>query len=264
MITTKSMFYYGHEVDADNNLLDFKEGAGAELTAQLNVGEYTLTDFVTELARALNAAGALTYTVTVNRTTRIITISATGAFTILGATGTHAGNLCLELAGFSLVDTSSDTSHAGSSASGSVWRPQWTIQEYVSFDDNVSSIDGIKRESASGQVETVTYGKRYIMEGNFKFITNVYQPPMSSTNASRELENDSSGVSNARAFLAYATEIKPLEFIPDRSDASTFESCILESTPESQDGLAFKLKELYGMNLSGYYETGLLKFRRVS
>lgn len=56
MIRTKSKFYYGHTIDSDNNLLDFKEGAGTELTATLNVGEYSLTDFVTEVARALNAA----------------------------------------------------------------------------------------------------------------------------------------------------------------------------------------------------------------
>lgn len=263
MITTKSKFYYGHTIDADNNYLDFKEGAGSELSAVLNAGEYSLTDFVTELARALNAAGSLTYSCSLNRTTRVITISAGGAFTILGATGTHVNISVLELAGFAASDTSSATSHAGTSGSGSVWYPQWTIQNYVSFDDNVSSVDGIVRESTSGVIEAVSYGRRYIMEGNFKFITNVRQGPMSSANASMELENDTSGVENARAFLTYAITKSPLEFIPDRSDASDFETCILESTPESSDGLAFKLKELYSINLSGYYETGILTFRRV-
>ena len=86
---------------------------------------------------------------------------------------------------------------------------------------------------------------------------------MSSANASSELENDSSGVVNALAFLNYAITKAPLEFIPDRSNPSTYQECILESTPESQDGLAFKLKELYSINLSGYYETGTLTFRRI-
>lgn len=264
MIRTKSKFYYGHTIDSDNNLLDFKEGTGTELTATLNVGEYSLTDFVTEVARALNAAAdTLVFTVSVNRTTRIITIAATGAFTILGATGTHVGNDCLSLVGFAAADTSSSASHAGTSASGSVWSPQWTIQNYVSFDDNVSSVDGIVRESTSGVIEAISFGRRYIMEANFKYITDVKQGPMSSANASMELEDDSSGVSNARDFLTYAITKAPIEFIPDRSDASTYETCILESTPESQNGLAFKLKELYSVNLSGYYETGILTFRRV-
>lgn len=263
MIKTKSKFYYGHTVDTDNYLLDFKEGAGAELTATLSVGEYSLTDFVTELIRALNEAGALTYTGALNRATRIITITGSGVFTILGATGTHTGLNILSLAGYAAADTSSATSHAGTSASGSVWSPQWTMQSYVSFDDNVSSIDGIVRESTSGIIEAVSFGRRYIMEANFKFITDVKQGPMSSTNASAELENDSSGVANARAFLTYAISKAPMEFIPDRATVATFTDCILESTPESQDGLAFKIKELYSMNLSGYYETGLLTFRRV-
>lgn len=264
MIRTKSKFYYGHTIDSDNRFLDFKEGAGSELSATLNVGEYTLTDFVTELARALNAAAdTLTFTCSLNRSTRIITISADGNFTILGATGAHAALSVLSLAGFAASDTSSATSHAGTSASGSVWIPQWTIQNYVSFDDNVSSIDGVVRESTSGVIEAVSYGRRYIMEANFKFITNVKQGPMSSANASLELENDPEGVENARAFLTYAITKAPMEFIPDRSLPNNFESCILESTPESQDGLAFKLKELYSLNLSGYYETGVLTFRRV-
>ena len=70
MIKTKSKFYYGHTIDIDNNLLDFKEGAGAELTATLSVGEYSLTNFVTELIRALNDAGSLTYSGSLNRTTK--------------------------------------------------------------------------------------------------------------------------------------------------------------------------------------------------
>ena len=261
MITTRSLFYYGHTITESNNLLDFKEGAGSELTATLNVGEYSLTDFLTEVARAMNDAGALTYSLSVNRSTRIITVSTTSAFTLLAGTGTHVGNSAYSLLGFS-SDTSSATSHIATIASGSEWRPQWVMQDYVSFDDNVSSIDGIKRESTSGQVEVISFGKRYIMEGNFKLITDNFQAPISSTD-STSLENDSSGVANARAFLTYAISKAPLEFMPNRSAPSTFEECILESTPESQDGLAFKIKEMYSIKLPSYYETGLLKFRRV-
>lgn len=262
MIRTRSSFFYGHTITESNNLLDFKEGAGSELTATLNVGEYSLTDFLTEVARALNAAGALTFSLSVNRSTRIVTISGSGAFTLLGSTGTHVGNDAYSLLGFAASDTSSATSHAGASASGSEWRPQWVMQDYVSFDDNVSSIDGIARESTSGKVEVVSFGKRYIMECNFKLITNNYQKPISSGD-SLSLEYDSSGVSNARAFLTYAISKAPIEVMLNRDLPNTFETCILESTPESQDGLAFKLKEMYSIKLPSYYETGLLKFRRV-
>jgi hypothetical protein len=36
---------------------------------------------------------------------------------------------------------------------------------------------------------------------------------------------------------------------------------MLESTPEDAKGLKYKLKELYGQGLPGYFETGVLKFR---
>lgn len=263
MIRTKVKFYYGHAIDENSYLLNFKEGAGAELTAELNVGEYSLTDFVTEIARALNDAGALTYSTSVNRSTRVITISASGAFTLLGGTGTNIGLDPFELIGFAYSDTASATSHSGSSASGSVWIPQWPVDSYVSFDDNVQSINGLVRESTSGKVEAVSFGKRYIMEANFKFITDIFQGPTSSANASMELDNDSSGVANARSFLTYAISKAPMEVMLNRADPDTFIECILESTPESQDGLSFKLKESYSIKLPGYYETGLLRFRKV-
>ena len=91
-LNTMIKFYFGHNVTSSNSKLDFQEGAGSELTATLNVGDYSLTEYATELQRALNDAGALTFTVTVARATRYVTIAATGAFTLLAATGTNIAN----------------------------------------------------------------------------------------------------------------------------------------------------------------------------
>jgi hypothetical protein len=50
--------------------------------------------------------------------------------------------------------------------------------------------------------------------------------------------------------------------MPDRDDPNTFETFILESTPESQQGVSYRLKEdlEYGTD---FYKTGVLKFRKV-
>lgn len=257
MINTFCKFYYGHTVDETNYALDFKEGAGSELNANVEIGEYTLTDFASAVSNALNETGALTYTVSVNRTTRIITISASGSFTLLASTGSRVGIGIWSLLGFS-VNTSSASSHAGTIASGSEWIPQFKPQDFVDFQDQQSSVDGVKRESANGSVEAISFGNRQIMDANFTFITDIGQ----SSNA--VITNDASGVSNARTFLEYATTKADLEFIPDKNSPSTFTKCILESTSESKDGLGFKLKELYARGLPGYYETGVLKFRKVT
>lgn len=256
MIFTLSKFYYGHTITIFNQNVDFKEGVGADITAVLDIGTYTLTDFVTELARALNAAGSQTYTVTVVRSTRIITVTAGSAFTLLASTGTNLSTSAYSLIGFS-TDTSSATSHAATSASGSEWKPQFKPQDFVTFEDQQSPIDGSIKQSTSGQVEAVRFGTKKIMDANFRFITDTYQ------GSNSPIENQASALSNARAFMVYATTKADLEFMPDRSDTSTFTSCILESTPEDKDGLAFKLKELYGQGLVGYYETGILKFREL-
>lgn len=257
MITTKCKFYYGHTVDETNQMLDFKEGAGAELFATIDIGEYSLTDFCSAVASALNVAGALTYSVSVNRSTRIITISADGPFTLLCGTGSRVSISAWSLLGFNSSDTSSGVSHSGANASGTEWVPQFYAQDYVDFEDNQSAIDGVVKQSANGTVESVKYGTKKIMECDFKFITNIYQ------SSGSPIANDTSGLNKARAFLAYAVTKADLEFMPDVNNPNSFSKCILDSTPEDQNGLAFKLKEMYSNGLVGYYSTGLLKFRKI-
>lgn len=257
MITTKCKFYYGHTITESNQYIDFKEGAGSEIFATVPIGEYSLTDFCTAVSNALNLAGALNYTVSLNRTTRIITIAADGAFTLLASTGTRVNVSAYSLLGFS-ADTTSATSHTATSASGSVWEPQFLPQDFVDFENNQMAVDGSTKQSASGKVEAVKYGTKKLMECNFKFITDIFQGSKS------PIANAATGVSDARTFLEYAVTKADLEFIPDVSDASVFTKCILDSTEADQNGLGFKLKELYSQGLVGYYETGLLKFRQIT
>lgn len=257
-LNTYSAFYYGHTVNATNIYLDFDEGSGP-LYATLQVGEYTLTDFATEIARAMNAASAIDYSTSVNRSTGVITITAaSGTFKILGATGTHLGADILPLAGFNNVDTSFASSHAGNFRSGSVWFPQMKGQDYVAFNDQQKAVDGVVKKSASGNIETTKFGLEKIMDINFRFNTNIPQTD------DCWLRSDPSGLDNCRTFMEYATTKANMEFMPDKDNPDLFYEVILESTPESQDGLGFKLKEQYDKGLPGYFDTGVLKFRLLS
>ena len=132
MIKTKCKFYYGHTVDTTNLYVDFNEGAG-QLTAILKVGEYSLTDFANEVTRAMNEAGLNVYTNSINRTSRLITITSAGTtFKFLPVSGTHAGQSAFTLLGFS-VDGAYALTQTSTFASGSVWTPQFYPQEFVDF-----------------------------------------------------------------------------------------------------------------------------------
>lgn len=75
---------YGFEVNTSNNKIDFDEG-GTPLVATLASGTYTGAELATEVARALNDAGALTYSCSYSDSTRKFTISAAGT----GGTDTY-------------------------------------------------------------------------------------------------------------------------------------------------------------------------------
>ena len=256
MIQTYSKFYYGHTVDETNYFLDFQENADPAIVAQIDIGQYTLTDFVDAVARAMNLVGTQEYTVSVNRTTRIITVTAaSGTFELLPSTGVNASNSIFGLLGFE-SDTGSGTSHVGTLASGSEWIPQFKAQDFVDFEDQQKAVDGVTRQSTNGKVESVRFGTTKTMDARFTFITDIIQN-------NGLITSDSSGVLNARTFLEYATTKADLEFIPNKDDPDTFTECVLESTSSDSSGIGFKLEEMYSKGLVGYYDTGILKFRKL-
>lgn len=236
-------------------MIDFNEGSG-ELTAELNVGKYTHTSILAEIKRAFEAVSANVYTVTINRSSRIIDIAVnTGTFKLLGNSGSNVTTSPFVLLGFAESDTSYAANHSGPSGSGYEWIPQFYPQDYVDGNYNQTKIDGVVRRSQSGQVEAVYYGTNKIYEMNFKYITN--------TGVSGVIDYQTDAVSNALDFMEYVTGKGEIEFMPDKSDTSDYLTFILESTPEDKDGLGFKLKELYSQGLVGWYETGVLKFRLI-
>lgn len=256
-INTFSTFYYGYEIDSTNNKLDFNEGAG-DLIATVASGTYTLTDFLSAVKTALDAAGTQAYTVSVNRGTRLVTISASSNFSLLLSSGASVGESTWSLLGFTQgSDLSATNSYAGLSASGSEYQPQFLLQDYVDSENNQEKRQVSVNESASGVVEVINFGtdKRYRM--NIRYITD-------NTQDGKVIKNNASGVSDARSFLEYCISKGELEFMPDIGTPATYSKVILETTSDSRTGTSFRLRELFQSNLPGYYETGLLTFRVVS
>ena len=145
-VGTFSVFYYGYNIDANNKFFNFDEGGG-ELTAELTEGTYTLTEILVNLKTALDAVGTDTYSVTVDRSNRKITIASTGTFSILLGTGTQKGTSPYVLLGFTgTSDTASASSHTSSSASGSSFEPQFYIQDFTDDNDYQEKIDSKVQE----------------------------------------------------------------------------------------------------------------------
>jgi hypothetical protein len=236
-LDTRAKFYYGHTVNSDNYLLDFDEGAG-ELTAELSIGEYTLTDFAVEVERALNVAGTQAYTVTVDRSTRFLTISAGSAFDLLIASGSHAGTSVFSLAGFTGADLTSLTTYTSDSESGLEYIPQFYLQDYIPSENWQEASDASITKSANGNVEIVKFGIQKFVQFRITWVTNVSLP----TNS--WIENDPQGLESLQDFMQYIATKAPFEFMPDRNVTSSFQSLLFESSQGQNQGVGYKIKEL--------------------
>jgi hypothetical protein len=253
-ITTKSLFFYGHEIDETNFSWDFSEG-GAEIQGSLNIGDYTLTEFAAEIERAMNAVGGQEYTVTVDRATRKITITAPGNFELLVDSGSRKGSSAYALAGFSGADKTGSDTYEGGSASGFEYRPQAVFMDYEPFEDDNGAIDASVNKTVTGIVETVTFGTERMMQCRIWGITD---------ESISNFDNNPSGRADARAFRDYAIRKLKMEFMEDRDTPGTFTKVLLEKTPEEGNGTRLKLKKMFDTGVEGIYETGKITFREVA
>lgn len=255
-LSTFSTFYYGHSVTSENNIIDFDEG-GSPLIAEVAVGNYTLTDFAVAVRDALNTAGAFTYTVSIDRLNRLLTISATGNFNLLVATGAHLGTSAFPLIGFSGSDRTGLSSYQGNLSSGSEYLPQFVLQDYVPSENFKKAVSASVNESANGDVEVIKFGSVRFTEFNIMFITNLKTD-------GKLMRFNPTGVEDANDFLDYVTNAGPIEFMRDVSNRGVFESLRIESTQENKDGIDYKLRELYDRGVPNVFETGRLRFRVLS
>jgi len=258
-LNTKSVFYFGHLIDNTNFTLDFDEGSG-EINAELDPGSYSITEFATELARALNEVSELpqVYTVTVERSTRIVTISAPASFSLLVSTGSNVGTSVFTLAGFTGADRASGTSHDGDSPTGKEYLPQFKLQQYVPSSIWRNPTSASVNISSSGVVEVIRFGNIQFMECNIKWVTN------NDVGTNDYIDNNPTALTDLIEFMDAITQKNTIEFMEDRDSRSFFETMILEKTRESTDGVGYKISELLNIKLPDWYETNKLMFRKIS
>ena len=251
-LATRAKFYFGHEVLADGTYFDFAEG-GPTLSAQVDPGYYSAEEFVLEVQRALNDAGALVYAVDFNRTTRLVTISASGTFSILGTTGPHTGSSLYTLLGYNGVNLTGANSYTFTAVSGLEYIPQFFLLDYVDPEMRQESVDSNISVTGSGKVEVVRFSIQKFYEFTIDFINDQCR-----SNDVSLIESNLNGKSDAIQFLQEVTKKGHIEIMPDRDNVDDFYTIILESTPASIAGTGYRLVEKTAQGLIGYFSTCLL------
>ncbi len=204
------------------------------------------------------AQSSVTFTVTYSASTNKFTIAGNAQFDLLSSTGDNTSEGIYDLIGISdSVDYSNVTSVVGGTAVGTVYQTQFMLQNYVDAEDNQLSRFPTVNKSASGTTTLLRFGVDEIFEFSFKYITNIQQ------SASSPIRNNSTGKEDFRAFMQHATQKKPVDFYPDEDDNSVHYRIILDSSAESSDGTGYKLNERFDRGTVGYFDTGVMKFRKV-
>ncbi len=257
MIQTWSKFNYGFDVDSENQYLDIIESGIFPQTAATEFGNYTLGEGLRAVQDAMNTVARNAYVITVDRTTNLVTITGTEVFELPLVNGPTAASSIFYLLGFRQgADLSGSAAYTGSHPCGFAYTPQFKLQSYLPPEHFIESSDATVNKSADGRVEVVRFGLEQKMEMDIKFITNL---KMDDT----VIRNSQTGVADALAFLAYISQKKRFEFMPDENDSGTYYKVILESLPGFGKGTGFRLKELFGQGQPDLYETGIMQLRVV-
>lgn len=252
MIKTKSQIIYGIEITSANRYIDWKEGA-TSYSAELPPGRYVLTTIARKLQETLNSKGLLTYTCSIDRAQRKITINASGSFELLVVNPPHSGNVAAML-GFTANKTG--TSAISDIGLGTVYTPPRYLQDYTSPDDNCSAISESVNESANGTVEVFSLGEKRLCEFNIDYITD-------NAGAYDFLENEPGMKQKTRDLLAYLAKKGPVDFIPDKTKPEEFYTLIMDKNAFNSKGTGFRLSEMNGLGHIDIWETKLITFRVV-
>lgn len=246
----RSIFFYGYEITADNSKFYFNEGSGT-ISFDIPPRSYSLETLRSELLTLLNSNGDNTYSVTVNRSTRRFTISADATFDLLPSESTENA--------FSVLGFTSDKTglltYESDETTGSVYKPQFPLERYVPFEDNVQQIKGAVAEAPSGFTQSTSFGFNKFMECDFKFIGDITQKGL-------PVEQNPNGRQDARDFLDYCITKGDLEFMYDRDDLDTFHVCVLERVSGDSKGLGYKLRPI--QQSTKYFEMRGLVFRELN
>ena len=253
-----SAFYYGHIVKSETSKIPFREvGDTVDRVATMSLGSYTLSEYCIEIARVMTEAGEQQYNATIDRETRLITISAEDPFRINFGSSEFSGSSIRILAGFPEMDTALLNEHEGTFPSGLAYFPSTPLDKYTPFEHWKDAGEASVSTSASGRSQVVSFGEVYRMRCNITGITNALMDERSI------IKNNPNAKEEAISFLSYITKKNPVEFMFDRRSPSVFTKCVLESTKDSKSGIGFELYEGLGKGLRGVYQTDTLIFRRI-
>ena len=256
MITTYSKFYYGLEIEENATLLEIKEGV-TTYQAILRAGKYSHTQLATEVARAINSTDvANVYTCSVDRATRLFSITADATFEIPVATISSALNV-LGVIGYTGADRTGASTYEGDTATGKVYYPQYKLQNYVDFSYNKEFLDASTAEAADGTTEIISFGLVNFMSCNIRYINDKPHDSLS------PIKENLTGLSDAIDFMDWLIEKAAIEFYPNENTTNFFH-CFLEKANRGSKGVGYRLRELYASAGSGYFETGKLEFRLLS
>lgn len=256
-LSTYSKFYYGWKITVANQFLDFNDGTGNK-TAVLTVGYYSAIEMITEIKKQMDAVStALDFTVSFDRVTRKITISSTSNFTLKITSGANALQSVFGLIGFVGADKTGSTGYVGDNVTGIEYKPQSKIQSYIPTSKNRKAIDGVINKSASGKIEVIKFGNERFMTCEIVFITDILQEFGSI------IKTNDNAVQEFIDFIEWCTDKGTVEFMENENAPENFEILLLESTPVSESGLDYELKEMFDVGLAGYYNSGLLKFKLI-
>jgi len=254
-IKTFSIFYYGLEITSENNILNFLEpnAGNVELVATIDPGTYVYSDLLTKIKTAMDAVGDETYTITIDRPSKQITITGTDTFELLIGTGAQKGLSPFALLGFTgSIDLTGSSAYISDSESGRSYSPQFQLQDYTPAGNFKKRQDASVNQSASGLVETISFGLVGFFKMSFNFITDLIQD-------GNVIKTNTNGISDMNSFMVEITKKGQFEFMPDMDDRDAYHKVILESVSGSKDGTGYELKELVAQNLPGYYKlTGIV------
>lgn len=252
-IKTLSSFFYGTLVTSENYAIDFDEG-GPELNASLTKGSYTLTEYAAEVQRALREAGNLLYSVSFNRLTRKLTVSAPSTFNLRTNTGSRAISSAFTMIGFSLIsDHTGLSSYLAENQVGKEYITQMPVDKYVAPEHSIVKEGATVNTSVTGVTQIVHFGEGSRPKMNIRGITNKLGMTMP------VWYENANGVANALDFYNFLINKNKIEFMPDKDQKNTFYKLFLESSDADKSGIELELQNM----APDWYQTGLLVFRKV-
>ena len=247
----RSAFIYGYTVEDSQKTFYFDEGSGVQ-SFDVDAKGWALEELRQEIQNRLNDNGDLSYSVSVDRTTRRFTISADANFDLLPSES-NTGSL-FEVIGYT-SDKTGAMSYESDVQTGRMYIPQFPLENYTPFDNDIRTIGGNKAEAPSGATRGINFGLLRHMTCDFAFISDIEHRKNS------PIESNPNGEQDARDFMDYCISFGGMEFFEDRTNLTDFVQCIQISNGRNRNGQGYALERLG--KVYTYFQIRKLTFREI-